>query len=71
MVGYIGLYCVGYVYFFEVWFNGELVGGVYGVFIGCMFYGEFMFVCVSDVFKVVLVYLVFFLCSYGVDMIDC
>jgi leucyl/phenylalanyl-tRNA--protein transferase len=45
--------------------------GTYGVCIGRMFYGESMFARVSDASKVALAYLVAFLRSHGVGMLDC
>ena len=71
MAGYTGLHRAGYAHSSEVWLNGELVGGAYGVSIGRMFYGESMFARVSDASKVALAHLVFFLRSRGVEMIDC
>lgn len=71
MQGYTGLHRTGYAHSSEVWLNGELVGGAYGVSIGRMFYGESMFARVSDASKVALAHLVFFLRSHGVEMIDC
>lgn len=71
MAGYTGLHRAGYAHSSEVWLNGELVGGAYGVSIGRMFYGESMFARVSDTSKVALAHLVFFLRSHGVEMIDC
>jgi leucyl/phenylalanyl-tRNA--protein transferase len=69
--GYTGLHALGYAHSSEVWLDGELVGGAYGVCIGRMFYGESMFARVSDASKVALAYLVAFLRSHGVRMIDC
>ena len=69
--GYTGLHGMGYAHSSEVWLNGELVGGAYGVCIGRMFYGESMFARVSDASKVALAYLVSFLRGHGVRMIDC
>ncbi|MEH6436109.1 leucyl/phenylalanyl-tRNA--protein transferase [Massilia sp. DD77] len=69
--GYTGLHRLGYAHSSEVWLNGELVGGAYGVCIGRMFYGESMFARVSDASKVALAYLVAFLRQQGVRMIDC
>jgi leucyl/phenylalanyl-tRNA--protein transferase len=51
--------------------NPELVGGLYGVSIGRMFYGESMFTRVSDASKIALVALVHLLKSQGFRMIDC
>ncbi|EJN07934.1 leucyl/phenylalanyl-tRNA--protein transferase [Herbaspirillum sp. YR522] len=69
--GYSGLHRAGYAHSSEVWLNGELVGGAYGVSIGRMFYGESMFARVSDASKVALAHLVFFLRRHGVELIDC
>ena len=69
--GYTGLHAMGYAHSSEVWLNGELVGGAYGVCIGRMFYGESMFARVPDASKVALAYLVAFLRGQGVRMIDC
>jgi leucyl/phenylalanyl-tRNA--protein transferase len=69
--GYTGLYAMGYAHSSEVWHEGELVGGAYGVCIGRMFYGESMFARVTDASKVALAYLVAFLRSQGVQLIDC
>jgi leucyl/phenylalanyl-tRNA---protein transferase len=71
IAGYSGLHRMGYAHSSEVWLDGELVGGAYGVCIGRMFFGESMFARVSDASKVALAYLVAFLRSHGVRMIDC
>jgi len=47
------------------------VGGAYGVGIGKMFFGESMFARVRDASKIALAYLVHFLRSEGVQLIDC
>ncbi|UGQ45279.1 leucyl/phenylalanyl-tRNA--protein transferase [Massilia endophytica] len=69
--GYTGLHKLGFAHSSEVWLDGELVGGAYGVSIGRMFYGESMFAKVTDASKVALAYLVHFLKLNGVRMIDC
>ena len=69
--GYTGLHQMGYAHSSELWLDGELVGGAYGVCIGRMFYGESMFARVTDASKIALAYLVAFLRSQGVAMIDC
>ncbi|MEG0043722.1 MAG: leucyl/phenylalanyl-tRNA--protein transferase [Massilia sp.] len=71
IAGYTGLHTLGYAHSAEVWLDGELVGGAYGVCIGRMFYGESMFARVSDASKVALAYLVAFLQRHGVEMVDC
>jgi leucyl/phenylalanyl-tRNA--protein transferase len=69
--GYTALHRQGYAHSSELWLDGELVGGAYGVSIGRMFYGESMFARVSDASKVALAYLVHFLKNHGVKLIDC
>jgi leucyl/phenylalanyl-tRNA--protein transferase len=69
--GYTGLHRMGYAHSSEVWLDGQLVGGAYGVCIGRMFYGESMFARVSDASKVALAYLVAFLRAHGVRLVDC
>lgn len=69
--GYSSLHQRGYAHSAEVWLDGELVGGAYGVCIGRMFYGESMFAQVTDASKIALAYLVHLLKSQGVAMIDC
>jgi len=69
--GYSGLYQRGFAHCAEVWLDGELVGGAYGVCIGRMFYGESMFAQVTDASKIALAYLVRFLKAHGVEVIDC
>ena len=71
IAGYSGLHKLGYAHSAELWLDGELVGGAYGVSIGRMFYGESMFARVTDGSKIALAYLVRFLRSHGVEMIDC
>ena len=69
--GYTGLHRTGHAHSSELWRDGELVGGAYGVSIGRMFYGESMFARETDASKVALAYLVHFLKLYGVAMVDC
>jgi len=71
IAGYTGLHRQGYAHSSELWLDGELVGGAYGVSIGTMFYGESMFARVTDGSKVALAYLVHFLQLHGVELIDC
>jgi len=68
---YSNLHRAGYAHSFETWRKNELVGGLYGVAIGRMFYGESMFSRQTDASKVALVYLVDFLRSRGFPLIDC
>jgi leucyl/phenylalanyl-tRNA--protein transferase len=62
---------VGDVHSFETWIDGELVGGLYGVNLGRMFYGESMFSLRSDASKVALAALVAFCRGEGIEWIDC
>lgn len=55
----------------EVWFEQTLVGGLYGVCLGRMFFGESMFSRHTDASKIAMVYLVRFLKKQGVTLIDC
>jgi leucyl/phenylalanyl-tRNA--protein transferase len=61
----------GTVHSFETWVNGELVGGLYGVSLGRMFFGESMFSHRTDASKIALAALVCFCREMGVTMIDC
>jgi leucyl/phenylalanyl-tRNA--protein transferase len=71
MAGYTALHRLGYAHSSELWLDGQLVGGAYGVSIGRMFYGESMFARVTDGSKIALAYLVRFLHEHDVQMIDC
>ena len=55
----------------EVWADGELVGGLYGVALGRVFFGESMFSRRSDASKVALVHLTQQLGAGGYRLIDC
>jgi leucyl/phenylalanyl-tRNA--protein transferase len=68
---YLELHEAGHAHSFETWRAGELVGGLYGVAIGRMFYGESMFSRATDASKVALVHLVRFLKERGFPLIDC
>ncbi len=68
---YFALHRAGYAHTFETFRGGELVGGLYGVAIGRMFYGESMFSRATDASKVALVALVAELRARGFPLIDC
>ena len=55
----------------EAWRDGRLVGGLYGVAIGRMFFGESMFAREPDASKIALVHLVEILRALGFPLIDC
>jgi leucyl/phenylalanyl-tRNA--protein transferase len=61
----------GAVHSFETWIDGELVGGLYGVGIGRMFFGESMFSRRTDASKIALAALVAFCRAHGIALIDC
>lgn len=71
ITAYSDLHQRGLAHSVEIWINGHLQGGLYGVNIGRMFFGESMFARVSNASKVALTYLVAFLLSQGCRMIDC
>jgi leucyl/phenylalanyl-tRNA--protein transferase len=68
---YCILHALGHAHSIETWINNELVGGLYGVTIGRMFYGESMFHHVTDASKIAFVTLVRHLKKHGYGMIDC
>jgi leucyl/phenylalanyl-tRNA---protein transferase len=68
---YQRLHELGYAHSAETWIEGELAGGLYGVAIGHMFYGESMFTRVRDASKIAMAHLVRRLQQQGCGMIDC
>ena len=65
---YINLHLLGCAHSVEVWQNGELVGGLYGVQIGKVFCGESMFSKVGNASKLALIWL----CqNLDVQLVDC
>lgn len=68
---YYALHQQGYAHSVEVWQNERLVGGLYGVALGNVFFGESMFSRVSDASKVALVRLCQALYQQGFSIIDC
>jgi leucyl/phenylalanyl-tRNA--protein transferase len=71
IAAYCALHQLGYAHSVEIWMNGKLVGGVYGVGIGRMFYGESMFSDVSNASKIALAHLARQLERWQFGMIDC
>jgi leucyl/phenylalanyl-tRNA---protein transferase len=61
----------GAVHSVETWVDGRLVGGLYGVGIGRMFFGESMFAHATDASKVALAALVAFCRANQIELIDC
>jgi len=68
---YINLHSHGYAHSAEAWLDGELVGGLYGVRLGKIFFGESMFSKVSNASKFAFIHYVQQLQSQGVQLIDC
>jgi leucyl/phenylalanyl-tRNA--protein transferase len=68
---YVALHRAGHAHSFETWRDGKLVGGLYGVSIGRMFYGESMFSTETDASKVALAGLVEHLRRRDMPLIDC
>jgi leucyl/phenylalanyl-tRNA--protein transferase len=68
---YTALHEMGFAHSVETWINGELMGGLYGVAQGKMFFGESMFSRVSDASKIAFVHLVRQLDRWEFGMIDC
>lgn len=69
--GYTDLYKAGYGFSAEAWDAGELVGGLYGVWMGDVFFGESMFSRQSNASKFAFISLVDKLVAAGVKVIDC
>lgn len=68
---YCQLHRLGYAHSVESWYQGELVGGLYGVALGRVFFGESMFTKRTDASKVALVYLIRLLHHWQFELVDC
>jgi leucyl/phenylalanyl-tRNA--protein transferase len=68
---YTALHRAGLAHSVETWIDGELAGGLYGVSLGRMFYGESMFARATDASKIALAALVRVLRHEGITVIDC
>lgn len=71
VAAYRAWHALGAVHSVETWIDGELVGGLYGVALGRMFFGESMFALRTDASKIALAALICFCRDKGVPMIDC
>jgi len=71
IAAYTRLFDAGYAHSVETWRDGQLVGGLYGVAIGRMFFGESMFSREPDASKVALVRLARQLQQWDFGLIDC
>ncbi|MCW8888675.1 MAG: leucyl/phenylalanyl-tRNA--protein transferase [Gammaproteobacteria bacterium] len=68
---YSELHRAGFAHSVEAWFEGELVGGLYGISMGKVFFGESMFARRSDASKVAFATLVGQLINWEFQLIDC
>ena len=71
MTAYCRLHELGYAHSIECWHNGILVGGMYGVSLGRVFFGESMFSDMSNASKIALHTLVRHGLQTGIELIDC
>jgi len=67
---YVRMHQLGFAHSVECWQDGQLVGGLYGMSIGKVFFGESMFSRQSDASKVALVYLCEYLIKHDFRLID-
>jgi leucyl/phenylalanyl-tRNA---protein transferase len=68
---YSGLHRAGYAHCVECWIDGELAGGLYGIALGRVFFGESMFMRRTDASKVAFAHLVAQLKRWQFELIDC
>jgi leucyl/phenylalanyl-tRNA--protein transferase len=68
---YVELHQLGHAHSVEVWHDERLVGGLYGLELGRVFFGESMFSAMTDASKVALFHQVGALRERGVELIDC
>jgi leucyl/phenylalanyl-tRNA--protein transferase len=69
--GYVALHRLGYAHSIECWMQGELVGGLYGVALGGMFFGESMFARAPDASKIAFATLLGNLAAWDFALVDC
>lgn len=68
---YQQLFELGVAHSVETWIDGKMAGGLYGLSIGGMFYGESMFSHITDASKIAAAHLARFIEKRGFGMIDC
>lgn len=71
VAAYGELHRQGYAHSYECWQDGQLAGGLYGVAVGRMFYGESMFHRATDASKMTFVSMARHLHRHGFAMVDC
>jgi len=69
--GYLALHRLGAAHSIEAWRDGALAGGLYGVRLGGVFFGESMFSAVRDGSKVALAHLAALCLRHNIAVIDC
>lgn len=68
---YSTLHEIGLAHSVETWINGKLAGGLYGIAIGKIFFGESMFSRIPDASKIAFIHLVRQLTQWNFALIDC
>jgi leucyl/phenylalanyl-tRNA---protein transferase len=68
---YSALHHAGFAHSVETWMDGELVGGLYGIALGRIFFGESMFMRRTDASKIAFAHLVAQLKRWDFELIDC
>ena len=68
---YIRMHELGYAHSVETWIDGELAGGLYGMALGRVFYGESMFSRRTDASKIAFAHLARFLEQHDFRVLDC
>ena len=68
---YVEMHMQGHAHSVEAWQDGELVGGLYGLSIGRVFFGESMFHRTTDASKVAFAHLVRQVGRWGCELVDC
>jgi leucyl/phenylalanyl-tRNA--protein transferase len=71
VTAYAKLHELGFAHSIEAWQDGRLVGGLYGISLGGVFYGESMFAEVTDASKVAFATLLGNLIRWGFPLVDC
>lgn len=71
IAAYTGLHRAGFAHSVETWMDGDLVGGLYGIALGRVFFGESMFVRRTDASKIAFAHLVTQLKRWQFELIDC
>ena len=68
---YVEMHRLGWAHSFEAWDDDELIGGIYGLAVGNVYFGESMFSRRTDASKIAFVHGVAYLLSRGFELIDC